>query len=100
MKETQTANSDLKKRKLVVMQKRMSFKIGKGTKFALEIVKEETDLTPEMIARWVFRMAEERTVLTVSQRCLEGQAVQALQLCCPWREYPQRSPPPPQQGPP
>ena len=32
------------------MQKRISFKINKGPKFALEIVKEETDLTAEMIA--------------------------------------------------
>lgn len=32
------------------MQKRVSFKINKGPKFALEIVREETDLTAEMIA--------------------------------------------------
>lgn len=51
VKETQTANADLKKRKLVVMQKRVSFKIDKGVKFALELVKPETDLTAEMIAR-------------------------------------------------
>jgi phenylalanyl-tRNA synthetase alpha chain len=43
--------ADLKKRKLVVMQKRISFRINKGPKFALEIVKEETDLTADMIAR-------------------------------------------------
>ncbi|TGZ84233.1 phenylalanyl-tRNA synthetase subunit beta cytoplasmic [Ascodesmis nigricans] len=42
--------ADLKKRKLVVMQKRISFEIEKGPKFALEIVKEETDLTAEMLA--------------------------------------------------
>lgn len=45
---------DLKKRKLVVMQKRVSFKINKGPKFGLEVVKEETDLTADMIARLVF----------------------------------------------
>ncbi|KAH8149476.1 uncharacterized protein LAJ45_06556 [Morchella importuna] len=42
--------ADLKKRKLVIMQKRISFKINKGAKFALQVVKEETDLTAEMIA--------------------------------------------------
>lgn len=33
------------------MQKRISFKINKGTRFGLEVVKEETDLTADMIAR-------------------------------------------------
>jgi plasmid maintenance system antidote protein VapI len=33
------------------MQKHISFKINRGPKFALEIVKGETDLTAEMIAR-------------------------------------------------
>jgi len=42
--------ADLKKRKLVKMQKVISFKIFKGPKFALEIVKEETDLTADMLA--------------------------------------------------
>ncbi|TAQ86525.1 hypothetical protein B7494_g5139 [Chlorociboria aeruginascens] len=42
--------TDLKKRKLVKMQKVISYKIKKGPKFALEIAKEETDLTPEMLA--------------------------------------------------
>jgi phenylalanyl-tRNA synthetase alpha chain len=32
------------------MQKVVSFKIQKGPKFALEIVKEETDLTADMLA--------------------------------------------------
>lgn len=41
---------DLKKRKLIKTQKVVSFKIFKGPKFALEIVKEETDLTADMIA--------------------------------------------------
>lgn len=44
---------DLKKRKLVAMKKRTSFKIDKGPKFALEVVREETDLTADMIARLV-----------------------------------------------
>lgn len=43
--------ADLKKRKLVVMQKRISFKVDKGPKFGLAVIKEETDLTAEMIAR-------------------------------------------------
>ncbi|KAI5793094.1 tRNA synthetases class II core domain (F)-domain-containing protein [Geopyxis carbonaria] len=42
--------ADLKKRKLIVMQKRISFRINKGLKFALEIIREETDLTAEMIS--------------------------------------------------
>jgi len=42
--------ADLKKRKLVVMNKRISFRINKGAKFALQIVREETDLTAEMVA--------------------------------------------------
>ena len=41
---------DLKKRKLVKTQKVVSFKILKGPKFALEILKEETDLTADMLA--------------------------------------------------
>ena len=41
---------DLKKRKLIKTQKVVSFKINKGSKFALEIVKEETDLTADMLA--------------------------------------------------
>lgn len=32
------------------MQKVISFKIAKGPKFALEIAKEETDLTADMLA--------------------------------------------------
>ena len=42
--------AELKKRKLVKMQKVISFKIAKGPKWALEIVKEETDLTADMLA--------------------------------------------------
>ncbi|KAI3397607.1 hypothetical protein diail_10580 [Diaporthe ilicicola] len=41
--------TDLKKRKLVKMQKVIHFRIQKGDKFALEITKEETDLTAEML---------------------------------------------------
>jgi len=42
--------TDLKKRKLVKMQKVIAYRIYKGPKFALEIVKEETDLTADMLA--------------------------------------------------
>ncbi|KAI1271856.1 phenylalanyl-tRNA synthetase alpha chain [Xylaria sp. FL0933] len=42
--------ADLKKRKLVRVQKVISFKINKGPKFALELPEEATDLTAEMLA--------------------------------------------------
>lgn len=43
---------ELRKRKLVTMQKVISFEISKGPKFAKEFVKEETDLTADMLARY------------------------------------------------
>lgn len=43
--------SDLRKRKLVTMQKVISFEFTRGPKFATEFVKEETDLTADMLAR-------------------------------------------------
>ncbi|TVY17949.1 Phenylalanine--tRNA ligase alpha subunit [Lachnellula arida] len=49
--------TDLKKRKLVKMQKVISFKIHKGPKYALEIVKEETDLTADMLASGAWKTA-------------------------------------------
>ncbi|KAL8871374.1 MAG: hypothetical protein Q9198_007432, partial [Flavoplaca austrocitrina] len=45
--------SDLRKRKLVTMQKVITFEIKKGPKFSREFVKEETDLTADMLATWV-----------------------------------------------
>ncbi|KAL8981686.1 MAG: hypothetical protein Q9205_003597 [Flavoplaca limonia] len=42
--------SDLRKRKLVTMQKVITFEIKKGPKFSREFVKEETDLTADMLA--------------------------------------------------
>ena len=42
--------TDLRKRKLITMQKVISFKVEKGPKFSLELVKEETDLTADMLA--------------------------------------------------
>lgn len=44
------AVADLKKRKLITERKVVTFEIRKGPKFALEFVKEQTDLTAEMIA--------------------------------------------------
>ncbi|KAL9616965.1 MAG: hypothetical protein Q9160_008235 [Pyrenula sp. 1 TL-2023] len=41
--------TDLRKRKLVTTQKVIAFKISKGPKYAREFVKEETDLTADMI---------------------------------------------------
>lgn len=41
---------ELRKRKLVRLQKVTSFKIHKGPKYALQVVKEETDLTADMLA--------------------------------------------------
>ncbi|AEO69148.1 620e2ef7-57d2-4155-8962-693fd4a80cde [Thermothielavioides terrestris] len=49
--------ADLKKRKLLKMQKVISFRISKGPKFALEMVREETDLTAEMLASGSWKTA-------------------------------------------
>ena len=42
--------TDLRKRKLVKMQKVISYQINKGPKYAKQLIKEETDLTADMIA--------------------------------------------------
>lgn len=42
----------LKKQKLIKPEKVITYKLHKGSKFALEITKEETDLTAEMIASY------------------------------------------------
>ncbi|KAL6919933.1 hypothetical protein ACHAP8_006496 [Fusarium lateritium] len=61
IKETRTHEpkilTDLRKRKLIKMQKVISFKMEKGPKFALEITKEETDLTADMIASGSWKTA-------------------------------------------
>jgi len=49
--------TDLKKRKLIKMQKVTNYKIHKGPKFALEMVKEETDLTADMLASGAWKSA-------------------------------------------
>ncbi|KAK2756972.1 Phenylalanyl-tRNA synthetase, beta subunit, cytoplasmic [Arachnomyces sp. PD_36] len=50
--------AELRKRKLVVMAKALNFKFSKGPKYAREFVKEETDLTVEMLASGAWKTAE------------------------------------------
>jgi phenylalanyl-tRNA synthetase alpha chain len=50
--------ADLRKRKLITMQKVITFKISKGPNFAQEIVKEETDLTADMLANGSWKTAK------------------------------------------
>ncbi|RHZ47202.1 phenylalanine--tRNA ligase subunit alpha [Aspergillus thermomutatus] len=62
VKNTQTLNdqkaiTDLKRRKLIALQKVITFRISKGPKFAKEFVKEETDLTAEMLANGSWKTA-------------------------------------------
>ena len=47
--------SDLKKRKLITLQKVITFKIAKGPNYATEFTKEETDLTADMIANGAWK---------------------------------------------
>lgn len=54
----QRAIADLKRRKLVTLQKVFSFKISKGPKFAREFVKEETDLTVDMLTNGSWKTAK------------------------------------------
>ncbi|CAK7239672.1 MAG: Phenylalanyl-tRNA synthetase, beta subunit, cytoplasmic [Sporothrix thermara] len=49
--------AELKKRKLVRQQKVISFRVRKGEKFALEMVREETDLTADMLASGAWKTA-------------------------------------------
>ncbi|KAL1991487.1 hypothetical protein VTN49DRAFT_4795 [Thermomyces lanuginosus] len=63
IKDTQThpdskVIADLKKRKLVTLQKAISFRIRKGPKFAREFVKEETDLTADMLASGAWKTVQ------------------------------------------
>ncbi|KAI9375004.1 tRNA synthetases class II core domain (F)-domain-containing protein [Aspergillus egyptiacus] len=62
IKKTQTVTdkkilTDLKRRKLINLQKAISFKISKGPKYAREFVKEETDLTFEMLQNGSWKTA-------------------------------------------
>lgn len=49
--------AELRKRKLVRLQKVTSFRVGKGGKYALELVREETDLTADMLASGAWKTA-------------------------------------------
>lgn len=49
--------TDLKKRKLVKMTRIIHFKIAKGEKYAMEITREETDLTADMLASGAWKTA-------------------------------------------
>ncbi|KZF24484.1 phenylalanyl-tRNA synthetase alpha chain [Xylona heveae TC161] len=49
--------ADLRKRKLITIQKVISFKISKGPKYTPEFQKEETDLTVEMLASGAWKTA-------------------------------------------
>lgn len=73
IKETKTHDAkiiaDLKKRKLLKLQKVISFTIHKAEKFALEMVKEETDLTAEMLASGAWK---EATFSECWQSCAHG----------------------------
>ncbi|KAL4966246.1 phenylalanine--tRNA ligase subunit alpha [Aspergillus stella-maris] len=62
IKETQTladdkAVTEMKKRKLITVQKAITYKISKGPKYAKELVKEETDLTAEMLQNGSWKSA-------------------------------------------
>ncbi|KIX04482.1 phenylalanine-tRNA ligase, alpha subunit [Rhinocladiella mackenziei CBS 650.93] len=56
--DNQRLVADFKKRKYVVDQKIVTFKISKGPKFATEFVKEETDLTVEMLASGAWKTVQ------------------------------------------
>ena len=45
--------SGLRNRKLIAPQKVIAFEVSKGPKYARKFVREETDLTAEMLARYV-----------------------------------------------
>ena len=49
---------DLRKRKLITPQKVITFEVSKGPKFAVEFVREETDLTADMIASGAWRTVQ------------------------------------------
>lgn len=50
--------ADFKKRKYIVDQKTVTFEISKGTKFSTEFVKEEADLTAEMLASGAWKTVQ------------------------------------------
>jgi phenylalanyl-tRNA synthetase alpha chain len=50
--------ADFRKRKYVAEEKLITFKISKGPKFSTEFVKEETDLTAEMLASGAWKTVQ------------------------------------------
>lgn len=65
------------------MQKDISFEFKKGPKFAKEFVKEETDLTADMLARYIRptrRNNGEPIANKALQWSMEEREIQALQL--------------------
>ncbi|KAL9102460.1 MAG: hypothetical protein Q9163_002390 [Psora crenata] len=50
--------ADLKRRKLITTKRLISFKVEKGPKFAAKFVKEETDLTADMLASGAWKTAK------------------------------------------
>ena len=50
--------ADLRKRKLVASRKVITFAVSKGSKYAAEFVKEETDLTAEMLASGAWKTVQ------------------------------------------
>lgn len=70
----------LKKQKLVKPEKVITYKIHKGPKFSLEIVKEEADLTADMIASYVSYMSMNGSTNWLLQWCMEDSNFQAIQL--------------------
>ncbi|KAL8690853.1 MAG: hypothetical protein Q9218_003803 [Villophora microphyllina] len=50
--------TDLRKRKLVTMQKVITFEIKRGPKYAKDFIKEETDLTADMLATGSWKTAK------------------------------------------
>ena len=73
--------TDLKKRKLVTTQRVISFKVDKGPNFSTEMVKEETDLTADMLATYV-----SDCLMTMDQGadqdqwCVEDGQIKTIQL--------------------
>ena len=73
--------TDLKKRKLVTTQRVISFKVEKGPKFASELVKEETDLTADMIARYTSSFHPWQESFAKSRQwCMEDSQTETLQF--------------------
>ncbi|CAI7624419.1 tRNA synthetases class II core domain (F)-domain-containing protein [Penicillium cosmopolitanum] len=56
--EDTKAIADLKRRKLITLSKAITFKITKGPKYAREFVKEETDLTFDMLSNGAWKDIE------------------------------------------